>query len=352
MVDLEEPTLTLKDASGLGDAPTKSQAGDSATGKVGSTTFAFSDASGNVALAPLSANGVKTDGSAVTQPVSAASLPLPTGASTAANQATANASLASIDAGIPAALGQTTQVNSMPVTIASDQDYPFSGANNAANPSQAISIGADDAANIRRLQGRISNPLVSDFGLVIRQIPHLPDTFVIQANGIAPGNGKSMLSVFNAGGSTVMMRLVGLWIYSVQTASVAGVMNDFGLRKISAMSAGTAINTTGAATGLIMPMDSTMALNASITAATGATVTESPAFDVMRWLWSSDEFGAGAADSETTEHTNAQLVAAYRSQENETPFTFRAGQGFSVRQSINTTLGSFNIRAIVTQETP
>lgn len=61
------------------------------------------------------------DGSAVTQPISAASLPLPTGAATAANQATEIASLASIDAGIPAALGQTTMSASMPVVIASDQ---------------------------------------------------------------------------------------------------------------------------------------------------------------------------------------------------------------------------------------
>lgn len=46
---------------------------------------------------------------------------LPTGAATAANQATANTSLAAIDAGIPAALGQTTSANSMPVVLPSDQ---------------------------------------------------------------------------------------------------------------------------------------------------------------------------------------------------------------------------------------
>jgi len=44
-----------------------------------------------------SMTALKTDGSAVTQPVSAASLPLPTGASTAANQTTGNSSLSSID---------------------------------------------------------------------------------------------------------------------------------------------------------------------------------------------------------------------------------------------------------------
>jgi hypothetical protein len=85
--------------------------------------------------APLSVTGPLTDAQlrATPVPVSAGqsgtwninnitgTVSLPTGASTSANQVTANASLASIDAGIPAALGQTTMANSMPVVIASDQ---------------------------------------------------------------------------------------------------------------------------------------------------------------------------------------------------------------------------------------
>ena len=72
--------------------------------------------------------------------ISAASLPLPTGAATATNQATeiaslssidtklttTNSSLSSIDAGIPSALGAATIANSMPVNIASDQIVPIS----------------------------------------------------------------------------------------------------------------------------------------------------------------------------------------------------------------------------------
>lgn len=73
------------------------------------------------ALSLTTAGALRIDGSAVTQPISAASLPLPAGASTSALQTAGNASLASIDAGIPAALGSTTSANSMPVVIASDQ---------------------------------------------------------------------------------------------------------------------------------------------------------------------------------------------------------------------------------------
>lgn len=49
----------------------------------------------------LASGRVPVDGSGVTQPVSAASLPLPTGAATAANQSTSNTSLSSIDTKLP-----------------------------------------------------------------------------------------------------------------------------------------------------------------------------------------------------------------------------------------------------------
>ena len=52
----------------------------------------------------ISSTRLLTDGSGVTQPVSAASLPLPTGAATSANQSTANSSLSSIDTKLPSGL--------------------------------------------------------------------------------------------------------------------------------------------------------------------------------------------------------------------------------------------------------
>lgn len=75
-----------------------------------------------VSLANTGANAtpVKVDNSAVTQPVSAASLPLPTGASTAAKQDTTNGSLSSIDGKTPA-LGQAVAASSVPVVLPAAQ---------------------------------------------------------------------------------------------------------------------------------------------------------------------------------------------------------------------------------------
>lgn len=53
------------------------------------------------------ANGLKVDGSAVTQPISAAALPLPSGASTSALQTTGNTSLASIDSKLTSPIAVT-----------------------------------------------------------------------------------------------------------------------------------------------------------------------------------------------------------------------------------------------------
>lgn len=71
------------------------------------------DAGGTNVATVSAAGAVKIDGSAVTQPVSAASLPLPTGASTEATLSALNGKFNS--------LGQKTMANSAPVVIASDQ---------------------------------------------------------------------------------------------------------------------------------------------------------------------------------------------------------------------------------------
>ena len=73
---------------------------------------------------------------------------LPTGAATAANQATEIASLAAIDAGIPTALGQTTMAASMPVVIASNQTaIPVTGSFSSAPLADGVASGTLNALN-------------------------------------------------------------------------------------------------------------------------------------------------------------------------------------------------------------
>lgn len=70
---------------------------------------------------PLSltlAGALRIDGSAVTQPISAASLPLPAGASTSALQTAGNSTLTTISGQLPATLGAQTSASSLSVVPA------------------------------------------------------------------------------------------------------------------------------------------------------------------------------------------------------------------------------------------
>lgn len=96
---------------------------------------------------------------------------LPTGASTSALQTSGNASLSSIDAGIPAGLGQTTMSASMPVAIASDQS-PLSTkvpltANSPANVSVGVTSASCLASNTSRRGAIFTNVSINKISMGI-----------------------------------------------------------------------------------------------------------------------------------------------------------------------------------------
>lgn len=57
MADVREVFPILEDASNVGAIPSKSQSGDTASGKTGITSFVFRDSSGNLTLPQLTAAG-------------------------------------------------------------------------------------------------------------------------------------------------------------------------------------------------------------------------------------------------------------------------------------------------------
>lgn len=93
-----------------------------------------------------------------TQPVSAVSLPLPTGAATSAAQTTGNNSLASID-GKFGTLGQKASSGSTPVVIASDQSIvptnPRAAATGGATPYKLISAATTNATSLKASAGQV-----------------------------------------------------------------------------------------------------------------------------------------------------------------------------------------------------
>ena len=115
---------------------------------------AFSNADGTAqtvsAAAPLP---VAISGSVGTQPISAVSLPLPTGAATSANQTATITSLSVLSGQLPATLGQKTMAQSLPVALASDTATigvtvgNFPATQTVAAASLPLPAGAATAAN-------------------------------------------------------------------------------------------------------------------------------------------------------------------------------------------------------------
>lgn len=119
------PYFAVKDANGDIIYVAATGAGTTGDPYVPTRTFTNSIPAGTAVIGKVDqgtggASAWKVDGSGVTQPVSAASLPLPTGAATAANQTTANASLSSIDGKLPAQ-GQALAAASLPVVLPAAQ---------------------------------------------------------------------------------------------------------------------------------------------------------------------------------------------------------------------------------------
>lgn len=101
------------------------------------------------------------DGSGVTQPISAAALPLPSGASTSALQTSGNSSLSSIDSKTPA-LGQALAAASVPVVLTAAQLSTLTPLSTVA-VTQSTSPWVTSASqsgtwNINNISGTISLP--------------------------------------------------------------------------------------------------------------------------------------------------------------------------------------------------
>lgn len=135
---------------------------------------------------------------------------------------------------------------------------------------------------------------------------------------------KCMISVFNASGSGVVLRLYRAWMLNNQLTAVTGVLTNVEIRKLSSMSGGTTLTPA--------PRDtSSTALPAQVTAATNASVTPTDLY--RRVIWSTDEPAANATvtmdEFELIPSLNCIWVMGYRTTMVE-PIVLREGQGFGI----------------------
>jgi hypothetical protein len=116
-------------------------------------------------------------------------------------------------------------------------------------------------------------------------------TYTASALGVAFASNKSLLGVLNAH-ATRKVKLYRAWALNNQTSAVTGVLTSMLLRKISALSAGTAVTP--------VPHDSgnTSVDLTSVTCVTGGTFTNTGDTALRQVMWSGDEPAVSSATSD------------------------------------------------------
>lgn len=164
------------------------------------------------------------------------------------------------------------------------------------------------------------------------------DTYFAYVDAAAFAASKHHFTLFNAAGSTAVVKLRKLFAINLQSVAVTGVFVRFDVKRCSAVSAGTLVTPEKADS-------SNAALPAQVTVRTGGTVTEGNL--LFPWITSNDEETAvpGLSKALFQQSVNV-LLEGPEIQE----LACRAGEGVTVKQITATTVGSYGWLAAFTVE--
>jgi hypothetical protein len=210
----------------------------------------------------VSSTRLLVDGSGVTQPISAASLPLPSGAATAANQTTANASLSSID-------GKIVAVNTGAVVVSSSA-LP-SGAATSAN--QTTIIGHVDGietllTSISGFVDGVETILTNIYNLLTSGISTFADKSSISASLTALNDAVTLSS---NGTSTWGVQITGTWVGVVSFQGTKDGTNWYSIVCFPHSGTGTNVTSTSGNTQVMCPVGNSTQVRAIRTTATSGT---------------------------------------------------------------------------------
>lgn len=165
-------------------------------------------------------------------------------------------------------------------------------------------------------------------------------TFEFYAPSVAPAANKSMISITNTS-TTKVCKIRAIYLTNPQTTAVTGVMLNFELRRIASHSAGTAL------TALLY--DTANTLDSAVTGRTGATVVTEGGI-IRRWTYSSDEHGVGANDVESFDYSLLGVMPIFKQENNAAPLILRNGEGITLKQTVSSTVGVWDINVVFTVE--
>lgn len=160
--------------------------------------------------------------------------------------------------------------------------------------------------------------------------PEVQPLFLALADTVAFAQNKHHISIFNTAESTNLIRLERLHFVNLSLVAVTGVAVRFDVKRTTGQSAGTAVACTPYDTA-----DTSLLDTSKIRVATGATIVEGS----LRYpvVTNNDEIGATAA----TLPGLLSRVNVFTSEGSVKRGVLRPGEGLTVKQITNTTVGSF-----------
>lgn len=165
----------------------------------------------------------------------------------------------------------------------------------------------------------------------------MAETHSICAVGVTFASNKSMAALFNGAGSGRVLRVYRVWQLNNQTAGVTGVLTTMALRRISALSGGTAL-------GAVKHDTASANLPGQVSIAAGGTATDTADPDFMRWMWSNDEPSSAALTNDEAETMpSLAQVMDLTGDVNLEPIVLREGEGIHVKHLGSTTVGNCDI---------
>lgn len=223
--------------------------------------------------------------------------------------------------------------------VASDPAVAVSFSPNSALPTGDNTIGRTKITDGTSVAAIASGTASAVNAQVVT--PNQQQTFVISAQGIAPGNGKSMISLANGSGSGKTIRIQAISFYPVTDSAVAGVNVQFDGFKFTTHASGTSLTP--------IALDSSNLLSGSVTAQTNATITGSGTIALDSWFQNSDEITSASLTPSAQASIDGQRRRVYGGSEMQ-PIVVRAGEGFYIKCQTNTTVGAFSVFMWFTQE--
>lgn len=158
-------------------------------------------------------------------------------------------------------------------------------------------------------------------------------TYTASALGIAFASNKSMLAILNAHG-TRKVKIYRIWVLNNQTSAVTGVLTTMTVRKLSALTGGTAV------TPVAHDTSNTSVDLTSVTCVTNGTATNTSDNAWRQIIWSTDEPAVSTATNDEWQCIiPLMLIWDSTGDSNIEPITLNTNEGLSITQPGANTVG-------------